>query len=92
MGGGGAPMPGKTNPAEDPNLVAHERTYHAFNVLIRWCMVAFASSTLFLTMWFASSAGFFGALVTGVIVFALGYYFLVREEEHKPLDVWSPDR
>ncbi len=77
---------------QDPILVAHERTYHGFNVLLRWCMVALGSSLLFLTMWFASSAGFFGALVAGVIVFALGYYFLIREEEHKPLDVWSPDR
>ena len=77
---------------QDPVIVMHERTYKAFNLLIRWCMVALGSGILFLTMWFASAAGFFGALVAGIIVFALGYYFLVREEEHKPLDVWSPDR
>ena len=77
---------------QDPILVMHERTYHAFNVLIRWCMVAFGSGLLFLTMWFASSAGFFGALVAGVVVFTLGYYFLIREEEHEPLDVSSPER
>ena len=77
---------------EDPILVAHERTYHAFNVLIRWCMVALGSSLLFLTLWFASSEGFIGALVTGVVVFALGYYFLIREAEAKPLDVVSPER
>jgi drug/metabolite transporter (DMT)-like permease len=83
------------DPAEvrqDPLIVDHERTYKAFNVLLRWCMVALGSSILFLTLWFASPAGFLGALVTGVVIFALGYYFLVRDEEHKPIDVWSPDR
>lgn len=79
-------------PRQDPILVAHERTYKAFNVLLRWCMVALASSLLFLTLWFASPVGFFGALVAGVVVFVLGYQFLVREEEREPLDLWSPDR
>jgi hypothetical protein len=77
---------------QDPILLAHERTYHAFNVLVRWCMVAFASAILFLTLWFASPAGFFGGLVAGVVVFALGYQFLVREQRRKPLDVAAPER
>jgi hypothetical protein len=85
-------MPDSIEPRQDADLIAHERTYHAFNVLLRWCMVALASSILFLTLWFASPAGFFGGLVTGVVVFAAGYFFLVREEEREPLDVWSPDR
>jgi hypothetical protein len=71
---------------QDPVLVAHERTYKAFNLLIRWSMVALASSILMLTMWFATTAGFFAALITGVVVFAVGYQFLVREEERKPLE------
>ena len=78
--------------SQDPELIAHERTYKAFNVLLRWCMVALGSAILMLTMWFATSAGFFAALVTGAVVFALGYQFLVREESREPLDVWSPDR
>ncbi len=77
---------------EDPELVAHERTYKAFNLLLRWSMVAMGSGLLFLTMWFASSVGFLGALFVGIIVFALGYFFLIRQEEREPLDVWSPDR
>lgn len=68
----------------EPILAAHERTYHAFNVLLRWCMVALASGILFLTLWFASTAGFLGALVAGIVVFALGYYFLIREGEQPP--------
>ena len=85
-------MPDPVISPEDAQLVEHERTYKAFNVLLRWCMVALASSILFLTLWFASPAGFFGALVIGVLVFAFGYVFLVREEEKEPLDVWSPER
>jgi hypothetical protein len=85
-------MPDPVISQEDAELVAHERTYKAFNVLLRWSMVALASGILFLTLWFATPAGFFGALVIGVLVFAFGYVFLVREEEKEPLDVLSPER
>ncbi len=40
-------------------------------MLLRGCMVALGSGLLFRTMWFASPAGFFGALVAGAVVFAL---------------------
>jgi len=76
----------------DPELVSHERTYKVFNLLIRWSMVHLASLLSFLTLWFATGAGFLGGLVVGVVVFALGYAFLVRKEEHQPLDVWQEGR
>jgi hypothetical protein len=76
----------------DPELVSHERTYKVFNILLRWSMVHLASVISFLTLWFATGAGFLGALVVGVAVFALGYMFLVRHEEHQPLDVWQEGR
>ena len=85
-------MQDHATPRQDPILVAHEQTYRAFNVLIRWCMVALASSLLFLTLWFASTAGFFGGLAAGVVVFAVGYQLLIREQRGKPLDVVSPER
>ena len=44
----------------DPELVAHERTYKAFNILLRWCMVMLASVISGLTLWFATPAGFAG--------------------------------
>jgi hypothetical protein len=90
---GGAVMQDPVEFREDSDLAAHERTYEAFNVLLRWSMVALGSGMLFLTMWFASAAGFFGALFTGIVVFVLGYYFLIRQENREPpLDVWSTDR
>jgi hypothetical protein len=73
-------------------LVAHERTYKAFNILIRWSMVVLGSGILWLSLWFASPAGFLGATVVGLIVFVLGYVFLVRHEAHQPLDPWTPGR
>jgi hypothetical protein len=74
------------------DLVAHERTYKAFNILIRWSMVALGSAILWLSLWFASPAGFLGATVVGLITFVLGYVFLVRHEAHQPLDPWVPGR
>ena len=76
----------------DPELVSHERTYKTFNILLRWSMVHLASLITFLTLWFATGAGFLGGLVVGVVVFLLGWNFLVRHEEHQPLDVWQEGR
>jgi len=76
----------------DPALVEHERTYKVFNVIVRWCMTLLAATLSFLTLWFATTAGFIGAAVVGLIILYLGYNFLVRNEEHKPLDVWTPGR
>jgi hypothetical protein len=89
---GGAAMEEPETTVQDPVLVEHEQAYKAFNVLLRWCMVALGSGLLFLTLWFATTAGFLGALIAGIVVFVLGYYFLVREEASQPLDVLSPDR
>ncbi|MFC3071092.1 hypothetical protein [Phenylobacterium soli] len=78
--------------SNDPELVSHERTYKAFNILLRWCMTLLAASLSFLTLWFATGAGFLGGLVVGAIVFAGGWALLVRHEAHQPLDVWQEGR
>lgn len=78
--------------SQDPELVDHEKTYHTFNVLLRWCMLHLATVILTLTLWFATPAGFWGALFVGVVVFAVGYIGLVRHEEKQPLDVWVEGR
>ena len=76
----------------DPELVAHERTYRVFNVLLRWCMVALASTITGLTLWFATPAGFMGGVFAALVLLAAGYIFLVRHEEHQPLDPWAEGR
>jgi hypothetical protein len=77
---------------EDSELVAHERTYEAFNLLLRWSMVALGSGILTLTMAFATTVGVIAALATGVVVFVLGYTFLIRQEERKPAEALSDER
>ena len=77
---------------QTPDVVVHERTYHAFSILVRWSMLLIGDAIVTLTLWFATPAGFWGAAVTGLIVFVLGYIFVVRHEEKQPLDVWSEGR
>ena len=76
----------------DPQLLAHERTYKVFNVLLRWCMVLLASTITGLTVWFATPAGFAGGAAVGLVLLVAGYLFLVRHEEHQPLDPWAEGR
>jgi hypothetical protein len=73
-------------------VVAHEKTYRAFSLLTRWAMLLIGDATLWLTLWFATPAGFLGASAVAVVVFVLGYYLLIRHEEKQPLDVWAEGR
>ena len=76
----------------ETHLLDHERTYHVFNMLVRWSMVALASSILGLTLWFATPAGFWGGALSGLLAFAVGYWFVVCHEAHQPLDPWAQGR
>jgi hypothetical protein len=76
----------------DPELLAHERTYHAFNMLIRWSMLHLSVVIAGLTVWFATPGGFLGGLATAVVVFAAGYWVVIRREAHQPLDPWAMGR
>ena len=80
------------NDTGKPELQAHERTYHGFSILLRWCMLGLATAITTLTLWFATSAGFLGGLVVGIVVFAVGYAILVRHEEKQPLNLWVEGR
>jgi len=75
-----------------PELQAHEQTYHAFSVFMRWSMVLLAVALTSLTLWFATSAGFWAGLIAGIVLFVLGYCFVIRHEEHQPLNLWTEGR
>lgn len=77
---------------QTPDVLVHERTYHAFSMLTRWSMLVLGDLILWLTLWFASPAGFLGATLIAVVVFVLGYQFLIRHEAKQPLDVWVEGR
>jgi hypothetical protein len=55
-------------------------------------MLLIGDAILWLTLWFASPAGFWGATFVGVVAFVLGHHFLIRREEKQPLDLWSEGR
>ena len=85
-------MDAQSQSPQDSDLLAHEKTYKVFNVLLRWSMLLLATTILSLTLWFATPAGFWGALVIGTVVFVAGYIGLVRHEERQPLDPWAEGR
>jgi len=74
------------------DVVTHEKTYHAFSILTRWAMLVIGDGILFFTCWFATPAGFMGAVVVGLVAFVIGYIVLVRHEVKQPLDVWTEGR
>lgn len=76
----------------DPEIIEHERTYKAFNVVLRWCMTLAAASLSFFTLWLATSAGFLGGAIVGLIILALGYVILVKRTRRQPLDIWAGAR
>lgn len=74
------------------DVVEHERTYHAFSILVRWSMLAIGNTIFWLTLWLASPAGFWSATAAALATFAIGYAILVRHEEKQPLNVWVEGR
>ena len=39
---------------------------------VKWCGIVLAAMIAFLTLWFCTPTGFIGALVTGLIILAVG--------------------
>lgn len=74
------------------DVVTHEKTYHAFSILTRWAMLLIGNATFWLTLWFATPAGFWGGTAIALVTFVIGYLVLVRHEEKQPLDVWTEGR
>jgi hypothetical protein len=65
----------------DMIIEEHEKTYDGFLKLTKWGSLYLAGILLFLVLWFCTSAGFFGALIAGLVVIGLGT--LVLSEKHK---------
>lgn len=77
---------------QTPDVLAHEKTYHAFSLLTRWSMLVLGDAILWLTLWFASPVGFLGATLMALVGFVIGYQILIRHEEKQPLDLWAEGR
>ena len=51
-------------------------TFHMFAALTKWGSLVTAVTLLMLTLWFATDAGFFGGLITGIVLLAVGILVL----------------
>jgi hypothetical protein len=59
----------------------HEKTYEGFLKMTKWGSLYLAALLLLLVLWFCTSAGFLGGVVTAIVVLVLGT--LVLSEKHK---------
>jgi thiamine transporter ThiT len=60
----------------DQPIAEQVATYRSFGELTKWGSLTIATMVLMLTLWFCLGSGFFGGLIPGVVVFALGGFFL----------------
>jgi hypothetical protein len=60
----------------DQDIHAQQATFHSVMVASKWSIVALAAGIAFLTLWFCTAAGFFNALITAVVIVAVGIFFL----------------
>ena len=51
-------------------------TFHLVGGLLKWGSLAVAVLLSMLVLWFCTSAGFFAGLITGLVILAVGIYFL----------------
>jgi hypothetical protein len=55
-------------------LSVHAGSYHHFMLGLKWVGIVLAAMIAFLTLWFCTPTGFLGALITAVIVLAIGIF------------------
>lgn len=60
----------------DMDIAEQRSTYDVFMGLTKWSSLAIAALILFLTITFATAAGWFTALIATVVLVALGVFFL----------------
>jgi hypothetical protein len=64
------------------DLAVHAGSYHHFMLGLKWVGIALAATIAFLTLWFCTPAGFFSALLTGIIVLAIGIFAMTHGLAH----------
>ena len=55
-------------------VLRHARTYHGFTLAVKWFCIHAATLITLLVTWFATPAGFVGAVVLAAIVLAGGIW------------------
>ena len=60
----------------DMDIQEQTSTFHLVMGLTKWGSLFLAAWLLFLVMWFCTGTGFLGALATGLVVGAVGFFVL----------------
>lgn len=60
----------------DQNASTQIADFRLFSTFLKWVSLHLAVLILVLTLWFCTDAGFLGGLIPGLIVLAIGIYFL----------------
>jgi thiamine transporter ThiT len=60
----------------DQDIHEQVSTFEAFGKMVKWGSLSIAALLLMLVLWFCVGAGFFGGLIPGVILLAVGIFFL----------------
>ncbi|MGH6955267.1 MAG: aa3-type cytochrome c oxidase subunit IV [Caulobacteraceae bacterium] len=60
----------------DQNIADQIATFSLFGKMMKWGPLVLASLLITLVLWFCVDAGFFGGVIPGIVVLALGIYFL----------------
>ena len=60
----------------DQDASMHVSTYRAFMGLTKWGSLAISVALVILTLWFCTDAGFMAAIISGLVLLALGIVFL----------------
>lgn len=63
-------------------FAVHAANYHRFMLAVKWFAIHFAALVAFLTLWFATSAGFLTGLLVGVAIFAAGAFAMTHGMAH----------
>ena len=60
----------------DQDIREQVSTFEAFGKMVKWGCLALAALLLMLVLWFCTGSGFFGGLIPGVVLVAVGIFFL----------------
>ena len=73
---------------------AHAGVYHRFMLGLKWAGIHLAALIAFLTVWFATAAGFWPGLLAGALVLGAGVFAMTHGMAHssegRPPDGLSP--
>jgi hypothetical protein len=68
--------------SNESEFTVHANTYHRFTLGVKWAAIYLASVIVFLIVGFATSAGFFGGLFVGIVVFLVGVFAMNHGLNH----------